>query len=125
TPMLECGPVGRTGRAHRRMSRMTEPRSGRPPVPLAAALLLAMGLVAGGCSRGGSQATTTSPRATPTASVSVPTPAPPLALGKVRPGAFTSHECTPGFRCQEFVVTCSGLQEPARGVLQVQKPAGS
>ncbi|MDP9342157.1 MAG: hypothetical protein M3Q23_08670 [Actinomycetota bacterium] len=96
----------------------------RRTVPLAI-LFVALTLVAGACTGGGSTATGP-PTGTgrPTGSFTS-TPGGPLRLGTVEPGAITSHQCTTGFQCQAFSVTCSGLEQPARGLLEVQRPDGS
>ena len=93
-------------------------------------LLLAVALGAVACGNGSPRHDRTPPitPSTTTASPTVTTtgnPAPPGKLGTVKPGPFTSFHCTPGFRCREFVVTCPGVQDPARAMLEQQQPQGS
>jgi hypothetical protein len=98
------------------MTRPAERRRGRSVVPL----LVTLALAAGACTGHGSSPPTT-PRTSSSAS---PTrggsPSPSLQIGTVKVGGFTSSQCPPGFRCQQFEVACVGLQQADRGLLEVE-----
>jgi len=85
-------------------------------------LALAVALLAAACSGGGSTSTTAPSTVTTSGSTSA---SGPVELGTVKLGGATTNHCASWFRCEGFTVTCSGLERPARGLLEVQRPSRS
>src|SRR5438874_1526804 len=86
-------------------------------------LVLAVALLAAACSGGGSSPTTGPSNNRTTGSP--PSSSGPLQIGTVKLGGATTSHCASGFRCQAFSVTCSGLEQAARGLLEVERPSGT